>query len=214
MNRPSILLAALAASLPGLASAGTPAAGVAQPIRSGFFADVDMGGFFTIGGQNSKEQSRPSNAQAYLQLGVGYDVAKNFSVAATFGIGSSAASCFADISKKGDCVANKAQADSPKMADNFTATMVTAEASYRHFFTDRLSLQPRLHLGYALLDPEPRQKADGTPITGGVVAGVGVGVEYATHMDHFSIGADIYGRLITGPNIFSMAFYPKIKYTF
>jgi len=41
-----------------------------------------------------------------------------------------------------------------------------------------------------------------------------VGVEYATSMDHFSVGADVMSRFILGPNILSFAIYPRIKYTF
>lgn len=209
--------AALAALLlaPEVARARTPAAGVAQQIRSGFFADVNMGGFFTMGGKNSKGKSGPSNAQAYLQLGVGYDIARNVSVGASFGLGASASSCFAEVSAKDlSCVGVDENGKRVNIADNFTATIFTATVSYKHYFNDRFTLQPRLHLGYATLDPEPRRNENGDPIKGGLVAGGALAVEYSTHMDHFSIGADFAGRLVAGPNIFTMAFFPKIKYTF
>ena len=205
---------AAASLLSAGAHAATPAAGVEQQIRSGFFADVNMGGFFTLGGKNSKEQSRPSNAQAYLQLGIGYDIAKNVSLGASFGLGASASSCFATVAANGDCVGKDENQKKIAIADNFTATIFTGTISYKYFFNDRLTLQPRLHLGYAALDPEPRRNENGAPITGGFVAGAALAVEYATHMDHFSIGADVAGRLIAGPNIFTLAFFPKIKYTF
>lgn len=212
MNR--ILLSAILSVvlLPAAAQAATPAIGVPQEIRSGFFADVNMGAFFALGGVNSDNQSAPSNAQAYLQLGVGYDILKNVSLGVNFGLGTSAASCFSTIDKGGNC-SGIVDGKSARMSDNFTATMFTLEAAYKHYFSERFTLQPRLHLGYAMLDPAPVAKND-KEVTGGPLFGLGVGVEYATRMDHFSIGADVYGRYISGPNAFTVAVYPKIKYTF
>ena len=45
-------------------------------------------------------------------------------------------------------------------------------------------------------------------------AGVGVGLEYATSFDHFSVGADFLARYIIGPNIPTFALFPRVKYTF
>jgi hypothetical protein len=33
-------------------------------------------------------------------------------------------------------------------------------------------------------------------------------------MDHFSVGLDISYRLIIGPNINGLMFYPRVQYTF
>jgi hypothetical protein len=41
-----------------------------------------------------------------------------------------------------------------------------------------------------------------------------MGIEYATQMDHFSIGADVVGRYILGTSIASLAIFPRLKYTF
>ncbi|MBI5549582.1 MAG: adventurous gliding motility protein CglE [Deltaproteobacteria bacterium] len=221
MNRAQIALlaAALAILAPAGALAGTPAAGVAQEIRSGFFADVNLGGFFTATGANSRGGKGVSNAQAYLQLGVGYDVLSFLSLGLHFGLGSSAASCFASQSKSYDCVfdatkTNPASDPSNLAPDNFTVTTVGAEGVFKVPLLDRLFLRPRVDAGYAFLDPQPIRKNDGSLISGGAYVGVGVGVEYATHMDHFSIGFDVEGKLIIGPNIPAFAFYPMIKYTF
>ncbi len=46
--------------------AGPPPEGVALHVRRGFFTETDIGVFFTVGGNN-----RYSNAETYLQLGVG-----------------------------------------------------------------------------------------------------------------------------------------------
>lgn len=220
MNRtPSLFRAAVVAAailLPAsTALAATPSVGVPQEIRSGLFTDVNLGGFFTLGGKDSSGNSGASNAQAYLQLGLGYDLTRNFALAASFGLGASAASCFGnDFTRCYGAASTSGSTATTKngpvpLPDNFTATMFMLEASYKHFFTERFTLQPRLHLGYAMLEPAPNDAGKT-----GFVVGAGAGIEYATHMDHFSIGADIYGRYITGPNIFGMAIYPKVKYTF
>ena len=39
-------------------------------------------------------------------------------------------------------------------------------------------------------------------------------IEYATNMDHFSIGLDVAFRFVIGPNIPSLGFYPRVQYTF
>jgi hypothetical protein len=39
-------------------------------------------------------------------------------------------------------------------------------------------------------------------------------VEYATNMDHFTIGLDVVYRMILGPNIHTLQFFPRVKYTF
>ncbi len=203
-----------AALLPATAFASVPAAGVAQEIHSGFYTDVNLGAFFTVGGRNSAGASRPSNAQPYLQLGVGYDIAKNFSLGVGFGLGASASACFGDVDPARGCVGVDEAGKPVTLPDNFTATTFSAAASYKHYFNERFSLQPRLLLGYSMLSPGPVRGANGTEVTGGFLAGASVGVEYATHMDHFSIVADASGQFIVGPNIFGIAIFPKVKYTF
>ncbi|MGC4114156.1 MAG: adventurous gliding motility protein CglE [Myxococcales bacterium] len=221
MNRAlMVVLAAAMALAPAGAWAGTPSAGVAQEIRSGFFADVNLGGFFTATGTNSRGNKGVSNAQAYLQLGIGYDILKakppddsfGLALGLNFGLGSSAASCFANVTTSGECIydSSKKATDPTNIApDNFTVTMIGLEAIFKVKVYDRLYLRPRVVAGYAFLEPVPIENLGLT-----FYAGAAVGIEYATHMDHFSIGLDIEGKLIIGPNIPAFAFYPMIKYTF
>jgi hypothetical protein len=217
MSSPARLLiaAALAASMaPAAARAGAPAAGETQVLRSGFFADVNLGAFATAGGRDAAGQSTLSSPQAYLQLGLGYDLSRRFSVGASFGLGASAASCFAVV-KGGACVFDGARAASADnaAADNFTVSLFTLQASYRLLFTERLSLQPRLHAGLAALDPAPRRNS-ASGVSWGFAAGGGLGVEYATRLDHITLGADLSARWVTGAQILALAVYPKVKYTF
>ena len=72
-------------------------------------------------------------------------------------------------------------------------------------------------MGWTLLDPAPVYTGSGTartPVTGGLNAGVAASIEYATNMDHFSIGLDVAFRFVIGPNIPSLGIYPRVQYTF
>lgn len=214
MNRAltAFLAATLAALLPAGARAGTPAAGVAQEIRQGLYADVNLGGFFTAGGKNLAGKTSVSNAQAYLQLGLGYDVLSfsegkyNLGAGIHFGLGSSAASCF------GERVGAKCNygANDPDAPEDFSLTMIGAEVVFRWRVLERVFVRPRLDGGLAMLAPEPMRGASRAGYFG-----IGVGVEYATNMDHFTIGAEIGSRFIFAPTVIpAIAFYPRVKYTF
>jgi hypothetical protein len=196
--RKLILLVAVLVA-PSLALAATPSEGVALVVRRGFFTETDVGGFMTVGGDNTY-----SNLQTYLQLGVGYDVSQTIELGVHFGMGSNAANCFNGLKATGECTAT----------DNFTVTFADVTAAYLFKLADRFYLDPKLAVGYTLLDPAPVITQGGDPINAGVNVGLGVGVEYATSMDHFSIGLDVLARYVIGPNIISLQFFPRVKYTF
>lgn len=196
---------------PTVALAATPSEGVALKARRGFFTDVDVGAFFTLGGENAY-----SNAQTYLQLGVGYDITEAIELGLNVGIGASAANCFSVISAQGTCVSTDNDPNTRRpyeLSDNFTVTLINMNAAYRVKLAERFYLTPKLAAGYTLLDPAPVRSGDKF-VTAGPNAGAGVGVEYVTSMDHFSVGADVMSRFIIGPNIITLAIYPRIKYTF
>lgn len=199
---------AIALVLPALASAATPSEGVELKVRRGFFTETDIGVFFTLGGQNQY-----SNAQTYLQLGVGYDVSENIEIGAHFGIGSNAQNCFAVTEPGLPCEIREGTVRTP-FPDNFTVTFLDVTAAYLFKLADRFYLAPKLAAGYTLLEPAPLASGDGTLVNSGPNAGLGLGVEYATYMDHFSIGADVMVRYIIGPNIPTIAIFPRVKYTF
>ncbi len=195
----SVLVAALVLSSSALAA--TPPEGVEFKPRRGFFTETDIGMFFTLGGENLY-----SNAQSYLQLGVGYDLTETISLGAHFGLGSSAANCFAGYLPDSDICA---------LSDNFTVTFGDVTAAYHVRLTDRLYLTPKLAAGYTRLDPAPVD-AGGEPgrALNALNAGAGIGIEYGTMMDHFSVGADFLARYVIGPNIPTFALFPRVKYTF
>ena len=186
--------------VPGLAMAATPSEGVPLQVRRGFFTETDVGVFFTAGGGNNAY----SNAQTYLQLGLGYDVNENFELGFNFGMGTNAANCWSWDANKGVCTTT----------DNFTMTFLDVTASYLIRASDRFYVAPKLAGGWTLMDPAPTMDASGQPVKAGANVGGGVGFEYATHMDHFSIGADLLARVVVGPNIPTFTIFPRVKYTF
>jgi hypothetical protein len=78
----------------------------------------------------------------------------------------------------------------------------------------RFYLVPRLAAGMSRLDLSPTGSGDPAEPQTVPNAGVGIGVEYATPMDHFSVGADVLARYLIGPNIPTFAVFPRVKYTF
>jgi hypothetical protein len=177
----------------------SPPQGEPLRVRRGLFAETDIGVFAAIGGRH-----QISNAQTYLQLGVGYDLTERLEIAATFGLGASAANCFSAINALGLC----------NFSDNFTVTFINATAAYLFQLVPRLYLSPKATAGYTKMDPAPAARSSGGPIRENINVGLGAGVEYATYLDHFSIGADLLVRYVPGPNLYAATFFPRVKYTF
>lgn len=219
---PSTLVALVAvfALAPAMAEAATPSLGVPTPIRRGFFTETDLGVFFTTGGQGAN----PSNAQAYLSLGVGYDLissGKNLlAVGVGFTMGASAGACFGERQEGGDGPVCVDPAINPTqdmidrgeglLADNWSATTVEATIWYGYEVLPRLMLTARGLGGIGLIEPKAFSNSEDTvPLLGG-----GLGVEYATHFDHFSVGLDFAGKYFLGPNVLGVAIAPRVKYTF
>lgn len=189
------------------AFAATPPAGVPLEVRRGFFTETGLGGAFTVGSPNPPGYS---NFQLYLQLGAGYQLTINegkglIPIGVHVGLGSNAQYCWGDVGSNGACV----------QADNFTMTFINASAGYLHrlgtdAFTSRLYAGGKLLGGVSLLDP--------TPIANGGLLYANVGgalaIEWATMVDHFSIGLDAGYRLIIGPNISALVFALRVQYTF
>jgi hypothetical protein len=177
-----------------------PQEGVELKARRGFFTETDIGAFMTVGGDDLY-----SNIQTYLQLGVGYDILDALEIGFHVGIGSNASNCFSGKTPAGVCA----------LSDNFTLTFLDATLAYLFRIGSRFYLAPKVAAGYTLLDPGPVFNNSLTPMTGGPNIGAGLGFEYATHMDHFSIGIDVFWRMIlAGPGIQSLQFFPRVKYTF
>ncbi len=187
------LLLILGLGLSGAAAAATPPRGVPLHVRRGFYTETDIGAFFTLGGNDVY-----SNPQSYLQLGVGVDLWDRFSLSGHVGFGANAFNCFAG--RVGDLCAQ---------TDAFTLTFFDVQLAYLHPLGDRFYLTPKVLAGQTLLDPAPV-----SAITQGFNLGAGVGLEYATAMDHFSVGMDVVARYVFRANIPAFSVFPRVKYTF
>lgn len=200
MRKLATLVAALLVS--SSAFAATPPEGVPLQVRRGFFTETDVGGTFTFASPNAPGYS---NFQTYLQLGLGYQLTLNdgkgiIPIGLHVGIGANAQNCWATVNAAGACT----------QADNFTMTFLNVSAGYLHQVAPRFYVGGKLLGGVTLADPDPI--GDGKLVRGN--AGVAFSLEYATNMDHFSIGIDVSARLIIGPNIPALMFYPRVQYTF
>lgn len=189
----------LLAFLPVVAAAYTPNEGVEFELHKGFFAETDIGTMFSVGGRDAY-----SNTESFIQLGVGVDIGSHFEVGALFGLGTSNVNCFAQGSAVlGTCTA----------ADSFTVAMLDGFVTYLVPLQPRLWLTPKLLAGYTNLDPNP-VVVDSHAVYTAANVGVGVGIEYATSLEHFNVGVDVTGRYVLSANVPTIAILPRIKYTF
>jgi hypothetical protein len=201
----ALMLAAMPAladnqlDLSSVSSTGSP-----EPIRTGFYAETSLGTFFTLGGGDSY-----SNVEAFLGIGLGYDIIKELSVSVQLQLAPSAGDCY---------VVNAAGTDQCPQAGSSTFTMlaIDAEVSYRLQVANRVFIPFRAFGGYADFTPVPSSAL--APVTNSDVwaptFGFASGIEYATHFDHFTIGLEASLRLVLAMNMTAIAIYPRVKYTF
>lgn len=207
---------------PALAGAATPSEGVPLTVRRGFFTETDVGGFFTLGGKLGY-----SNLQTYLQLGLGYQFTINdgkglLPIGFHVGIGANAQNCYAEWIQRdqsdprnGVCV--EAPRSTVPVQMNFSLMFPTLSVGYLHQVVERFYVGGKAMGGLVLLEPSPfAPRADGSAINLGGQFGIAASVEYATNMDHLSIGLDVGYRLVVGgPMVINaLMFYPRVQYTF
>ncbi len=212
------------------ALAATPSAGVPLEVRRGFFTETGVGVGFNVGGYDGY-----SNASLYLQLGLGYQIAFNegrsiIPIGLHVGFASNAQNCWSERQRAspseqepftGNCVDPSITGTGPEaeaaraIADNFTQTFIDLSAGYLHrlgdgYITSRLFLGGKLMGGIALVDPLP--VPGGSLVNGN--AGAALAFEWATMVDHFSVGLDLGFRFIIGPNISTITAALRVQYTF
>ena len=207
----TLLLVAIALLVPSAALAATPPEGEPLKVRRGFFTETDVGWFLTLGGDDDY-----SNLQPFLQLGFGYDIkvvdAIGIGIGLHVGIGNSAANCYSGRPTNPDGSVNH---DGPcPLTENFTVFFIDLTVGPIIRMAERFYLVPKIIGGFTYLNPAPVALSGGEPIDKAANIGGSLGVEYATNMDHFSIGLDVGARYVIGPGIFSLQFYPRVKYTF
>jgi hypothetical protein len=185
-------------ALPRSAHAYLPNEGLAFEAHKGFFAETDVGTMLSVGGRDGY-----SNAELYMQLGIGVDLGTHLEAGALLGLGTSSVNCFAQGSAvSGTCTA----------ADSFTIATVDGFLTYLVPLKRRLFLTPKLLAGYANLNPSPVSQAH--PIYAAANVGAGVGIEYAASLEHFSVGADVLFRYALGADVSTIALLARVKYTF
>jgi len=210
----SVVLAATVL-VPVAAQAATPMQGVPTKIRRGFFTETDFGAFFTLGGEGKS----PSDAQAYFHLGAGYDLYAQgdhfVAVSAGVGMGTSAGSCYG-AAVEGGCIDPAFTPDPANpsatgdLSSNWSATMVEGSVLYGYQVIPRLMLTGRILGGVTWVQPQAFAGKE-NPIP---LVGAGVGAEWATQFDHFSLGLDIAGRMFVGTDAIGLSIAPRVKYTF
>jgi hypothetical protein len=184
--------------LPLAASAYTPNEGVPFTLHRGLFAETALGALFTVGGRDGY-----SNAQSFVQLGLGVDITERWEVGALLGVGASDVNCFAQGSAvNGTCTA----------PGSFTVAMGDGFLGYLAELRPRLFLTPKLFAGYTNLGPHPLNGALAS--YSAFNAGLGLGVEYATSLEHLSVGIDVMGRYVFNAKVPAIALFPRLKYTF
>jgi hypothetical protein len=199
------LLALLLVTAGSFSFAATPSEGIPLKVRRGFFTDLGMGGFFTVAGDNGN-----SNLQLYLQLGAGYQLTVNdgmgiIPIGAHVAIGANAQNCYSGLRADNTC----------QLSDNFTLIFVDASAGYLHQVYNRVYLGGKVVGGWTVVNPEPN-----TGVTGGPNIGLLAAVEYATNMDHFSVGLDMGSRMVlnvrdsAGVPLIGLMIFARVQYTF
>jgi hypothetical protein len=202
---------ALAAENPPADLSSVQANGSPEPIRSGFFTETSMGAFLTVGGLDSY-----SSAEAFLGLGLGYDIIPNLSIGAQFRLAPNVSDCYASDSMGAQCPNQSPPVSSNQHGPNtFTLIALEAKISYRIPVSERLFIPIRVFGGVTLLTPDPQP---GSTIGGSLVFdpsfGGSTGIEWATPFNHFTLGAEVSADYVLQLGALALAVYPTVKYTF
>ncbi len=183
----------------------TPPLGVKPALRQGLFADLQVGGFFTINLDYEQIGRQVSNAQPYVGVGLGYDVTRNIVAGMGLAYGASAGACFDPDRPTGTC----------NGARSFSVMLINAHVGYLHGFDHQWYLGAKVLGGAALMTPGP--EGGGADLLFGYNGGLALATEYHTHLEHFVLGLDVAatfvmgGRQVRFPGI---AIYPRLKYVF
>jgi hypothetical protein len=188
-------------------------------IKRGFYAQADLGVYMTFMGRNTNNPAFPkrftSNVQPHVGVVAGYDVVSsdsfNLGLGARFAMGlSGGAGRVSDAELMGEDIGTK--------SNDFSVIELGAEADLAIMMTDRVWLNIKLDGGAGIVDPDPTKVAgeDGAgAATFAPVFGAGVGVEYFTLLNDFSVGATLrFQGVLADGMIPGMSITIPIKYTF
>lgn len=169
------------------------------PIRRGFFAIGDFGGYFSFGGRNTNAgapfPSRTvSNLQPTIGLTLGLDLVSsrsiNFAAGIRLGMAFNAGAgrlSDADIAQLGTAAASTAPAD---------YDLMQAGVAFKLGFmvAERLAINAVVDVGAGFVNPDPSAPASvpgGGDMSIGVLFGAGPGIEFHTLFPGFSVGLDV-----------------------
>lgn len=193
-------------------------------IRRGWFALADLGVYATFGGRDVRDIDRGqpkktiSNVEPHLGITVGYDLSHtdtfNFALGLKFAMGLNSGAGRASANDIADSTTNTLT-----KSNDYSVIETGIEASAAFMTSDRFAITVKVDGGGGFLDPDPGKSADVTGAGGIVFApvfGVGVGGEYYTLLNDFSVGLMLrfQGILASGGLIPAASITIPIKYTF
>lgn len=229
MHAAAVLLCATPAFAQTPAAAG-PKKGTPPEIVRGVYTEFDFGTVAFIGGDTA------SNTQPGVMagFGMGTDIGRYLKVELRMlnSTADSAGTVYREagtIDVPDEITARNPCADDPNTActtaPDVQVSLVTGGVKLVYPMSDRLEVQGLFAGGVMLSNPAPeqifqfnqdKQLADPTSVEAGSspIFGFGAGIEYYTHLRHFSVGANAAVWIVPGPGGMMATVFPTIKYTF
>ena len=207
------------------AAEADPAPAQKFPIKRGFFVETDLGIFFTFAGRNTNDpvnlpKRLYSNVQPFLGVTLAYDIAHSdaFSFAVGLKLGAGYSSGAGRISDREIQAAGNNLAALATRPNDFSILQAGVVAAVAIPATDRLWITGKVDGGLGVAQPNPNHIAEdaSTPLTAiGAVVGFGLGAEFFTLLNDFSVGLDLrFVLALVGDPIPGLSVTAPIKYTF
>lgn len=191
-------------------------------IKRGLFAETDLGIFFTFGGRNTNDPAFPkktiSNIQPYLGVFFGYDIVRANKL--TFAAGLKLAAGYSGgAGRVSDAQVATLGAKVGELPSDFGIMQVGAGVSLSYLVSERIAIVGKADGGMSAGLPNPLVEASATGAGGaafGGIFGVGLGMEYFTLLNDFSVGLDVRFSmaLLSGASIPGLGITIPVKYTF
>lgn len=218
---------------PALAQTPAPAprkAALPPEVERGVYTEFDFGAILFLGG-DAAENVQPGVMAGF---GMGADIGRYLKAELRM-LNSTADSSGTVYRETGnvnipqEVLERNPCADDPNQActtaPDVQVSLVTAGVKGVYPVSERLEVQALVHAGVMLGNPSPDQIFEFNPDTQLVdptsvetgsspIFGFGGGVEYYTHLRHFSVGANAAVWIVPGPGGMMATVFPTIKYTF
>lgn len=215
---------------------GAPEATVAEeeeqetrfPIRRGFYASGDFGGYFSFGGVNTNVAGIPSrtvsNFQPAIGLTLGYDLVSTDSVNLAAGL-----KVGINFNAGAGRLTNDERTNSQAMTypSDYDLAQVGLAVKLGFMVLDRLAINAVVDGGLGIVSPDPSEPAldplggsAANPNAGetgfGVIFSAGPGIEFFTLFPGFSVGleARFQGTIVGDDFIPGLAITAPLKYNF